>query len=98
MGADYGGRVACSGTEASMPILLPSMDPFYFCECVLADSRGWNFIAGDEQVLILLNGRQYEAGQCIVLPVRHAPTLLELDEWECAAVMRAAQRIATAQA
>jgi len=79
-----------------MPLKLPNMDPCYFCECVLAGSQGWNFLARDEQVLTLLNGRQYEIGQCIVLPVRHAPTLLELDDEECGAVMRAARRVAAA--
>ncbi len=79
-----------------MPIQLPDMDPCYFCECVLEGSQGWNFIARDEHVITLLNGRQYEEGQCIVVPVRHAPTLLELDDEEGAAVMRAARRIATA--
>ena len=63
-----------------MPIHLPNMDPCYLCECVLAGSQGWNFIARDEHVLVLLNGRQYEVGQCMVLPVRHAPTLLELSD------------------
>ena len=79
-----------------MPIHLPNMDPCYLCECVLAGSKGWNFIARDENVLVLLNGRQYEVGQCMVLPVRHAPTLLELSDAEGAAVMRAARRIALA--
>jgi histidine triad (HIT) family protein len=79
-----------------MPIRLPNMEPCYFCECVLAESQGWNFVARDEHVLTLLNGRQYETGQCIVVPVRHAPTLLELTDAEGAAVMRAARRIAAA--
>ena len=79
-----------------MPLTLPTMDPCYFCECVLAGPRGWNFISRDERVLVLLNGRQYETGQCIVLPVRHAPTLLDLTDEEGAAVMAAARRIATA--
>jgi histidine triad (HIT) family protein len=79
-----------------MPLRLPKMDPCYFCECVLAGSQGWNFIARDEDVLVLLNGRQYETGQCMVVPVRHAPTLLELNDEEGKAVMRAARRVATA--
>ena len=79
-----------------MPLTLPEMDPCYFCECVRAGPGGWNFIARDEHVLILLNGRQYESGQCIVAPVRHAPTLLELSDEDGAAVMRAANRIAKA--
>ena len=79
-----------------MPLTLPEMDPCYFCECARAGPAGWNFIARDEHVLILLNGRQYETGQCIVAPVRHAPTLLELSDEDGAAVMRAARRVATA--
>ena len=42
----------------------------------------------------MLNGRQYEVGQCIVLPLRHAPTILDLSDAEAAAVMCAAKRIA----
>ena len=79
-----------------MPLRLPKMDPCYFCECVRAGSQGWNFIARDEDVLVLLNGRQYETGQCMVVPVRHAPTLLELNDDEGKAVMRAARRVAAA--
>lgn len=72
------------------------MDPCFFCECVLAGSQGWNFIAREHGVLILLNGRQYETGQCLVLPVRHAPTLLDLSDEEGAAVMSGTRRIARA--
>jgi diadenosine tetraphosphate (Ap4A) HIT family hydrolase len=79
-----------------MPLRLPKMDPCYFCECVLAGAQAWNFIARDEDVLVLLNGRQYETGQCLVVPVRHAPTLLELNDEEGKAVMRTARRVATA--
>jgi histidine triad (HIT) family protein len=103
MATDYQGiraqkktPVADSGFGVEMPLTLPEMDPCYFCECVLAGPGGWNFVARDGEALILLNGRQYETGQCIVLPVRHAPTLLELSDEEGAAVMRAARRIATA--
>ena len=79
-----------------MPLRMPDMNPCYFCECAVAGAQGWNFVAQDDQVLTLLNGRQYEIGQCIVFPVRHAPTLLELDDEECGAVMRAARRVAAA--
>ena len=91
-----GARMADSSQESAMPLVLPTMEPCYFCECALAGPASWNFIARDENVLVLLNGRQYETGQCIVLPVRHAPTLLELSDEEGAAVMRAARRVANA--
>jgi diadenosine tetraphosphate (Ap4A) HIT family hydrolase len=40
----------------------------------------------------VLNGRQYEPGQCIVFPTRHAPTLFDLNEAESAAILRSAAR------
>ena len=43
--------------------------------------------------ITLLNGRQFEVGQCIVLPLRHAPTLLDLNDAEDAAVMASAKHI-----
>ena len=46
--------------------------------------------------MTLVNGRQFEVGQCIVIPKRHAPTLLDLCERECSAVMAAAQRVSNA--
>lgn len=44
----------------------------------------------------LLNGRQFEIGQCIVIPQRHAPTLLDLNSTEESAIMSAARRVARA--
>ena len=45
------------------------------------------------QTATFLNGRQFEVGQCVVVPKRHVPTLLELGDGECQAVMTAARRI-----
>ncbi len=42
--------------------------------------------------MTLLNGRQFEIGQCIVTPKRHAPTLLDLSGEEGFSVLAAAQR------
>ncbi len=44
--------------------------------------------------ITLLNGRQFEIGQCVVIPRRHVPTLLDLEEAEESAVMAAAKRVA----
>jgi diadenosine tetraphosphate (Ap4A) HIT family hydrolase len=46
--------------------------------------------------MTMLNGRQYEVGQCIVVSRRHAPTLLDLTVDEGAAVIAAATRAARA--
>jgi histidine triad (HIT) family protein len=78
-----------------MTFPMPVMEPCYFCE--LARSRdSWNHIIEDPLTMTVLNGRQYERGQCIVFPKRHAPTLLDLSAQEAAAVMLAAKRIGAA--
>jgi diadenosine tetraphosphate (Ap4A) HIT family hydrolase len=79
-----------------MPFPLPKGDPCYFCEIIRGNADRWNVIEQTELTMTVLNGRQYEVGQCIVVPIRHAPTLLELDEHEAAAVMSAAKRLADA--
>ena len=79
-----------------MNFAVPVMDPCYFCEISKPDSGSWNVIERTPLTLTVLNGRRYEAGQCIVLPVRHAHTLFELSDAEGAAVMQAARRVATA--
>ena len=82
--------------EGEVPIRLPQMDPCYFCQIIGGVSDQWNVIARDALTMTLLNGRQYEVGQCMVLPIRHAPTLLDLAEAEDAAIMAAARRLARA--
>jgi histidine triad (HIT) family protein len=72
---------------------LPEMDPCYLCAVVNGESEGWNVIDRSDLTVTILNARQFEVGQCMVLPVRHAPTLLELTEREGAAVMAAAKRM-----
>jgi histidine triad (HIT) family protein len=75
---------------------MPVMDPCYFCEIARRNTDGWNILMEDPLTMTVLNGRQYETGQCIVLPKRHVPTLLELSAQEAAAVMLAAKRIGAA--
>jgi histidine triad (HIT) family protein len=76
-----------------MALPLPVMNPCYLCEIVEGRSDDWNVIEQADLTVTILNGRQYEVGQCMVLPRRHAPTLLDLNELEGAAVMAAATRI-----
>jgi diadenosine tetraphosphate (Ap4A) HIT family hydrolase len=70
------------------------MDRCYFCDIIGGRDDRWNVLEETALTLTLLNGRQYETGQCIVVPVRHAPTLLDLQVEEEAAVMAAARRAA----
>jgi diadenosine tetraphosphate (Ap4A) HIT family hydrolase len=69
------------------------MDPCYFCEIALGNADRWNVIEQTDFTLTVLNGRQYEVGQCIVVPLRHAPTLVDLSDEEVAAVMTSAKRL-----
>jgi histidine triad (HIT) family protein len=72
---------------------LPQLDPCPFCELISGKADDWSVVERSERTVTLLNGRQYEVGQCIVVPVRHAPTLIDLTEAEDAAIMAAARRI-----
>ena len=75
---------------------MPDGDPCFFCEITLGNTHQWQIIEEDELTITLLNGRQFEIGQCVVVPRRHAPTVLDLAETEDAAIMAAAKRLARA--
>ena|SRR5688572_14094463 len=77
-----------------MPLRLPEMDPCYFCQIREGAIERWNVVEQTRLTFTLLNGRQFEVGQCMVIPMRHAPTLLDLTAEEDAAVMAAARRAA----
>jgi diadenosine tetraphosphate (Ap4A) HIT family hydrolase len=79
-----------------MPIRLPDMERCYFCALRDGVIERWNVLEQTDVAMIVLNGRQFEVGQCMVVPVRHAPTLLDLTPQEDAAIMTAARRVARA--
>ena len=79
-----------------MPIELPKVEVCYFCQIIDGSVERWSVIEQTEQTITVLNGRQFEVGQCIVVPIRHAPTLLDLTDGEGAAVMAAAKRVSAA--
>ena len=76
-----------------MTLPLPQTNPCYLCE-IVAQPASWNVIDRTDLTITVLNGRQFETGQCRVLPLRHAPTIVDLTEPEGAAVMAAAKRLA----
>ena len=82
--------------DEMMPLELPETDTCYFCDIIDGKADRWAIVEDAESTLVLLNGRQFETGQCIVVPKRHAPTLLELDEPELSAILATAQRAADA--
>ena len=75
---------------------MPEGDPCFFCEIASGSTHQWQVLAEDKLTITLLNGRQFEIGQCVVIPRRHVPTLLELESAEESAVMAAAKRLARA--
>jgi histidine triad (HIT) family protein len=78
------------------PFPMPTMDPCYFCEIIAGTTDTWNVIERTALTTTVLNARQFEIGQCMVVSNRHAPTLFDLTEKEEAAVMAAARKIAEA--
>ena len=75
---------------------MPEGDPCFFCEITNGNTHQWQIVGEDDLTMTLLNGRQFEKGQCVVIPRRHAPTLLDLETLEEAAIMAAAKRLAQA--
>lgn len=75
---------------------MPDAESCFFCEIANGNANQWQIIAADELTMTLLNGRQFETGQCIVIPRRHAPTILDLETAEETAVMAAAKRLTRA--
>lgn len=75
---------------------MPDGEPCFFCEIANGNTQQWQVVAESELTLTLLNGRQFETGQCVVISRRHAPTLLDLNSAEESAVMAAAKRVAGA--
>lgn len=79
-----------------MTFPLPEVDSCYLCGVVESLPASWNVVERTDLTVTILNGRQFEIGQCMVLPVRHAPTVLDLTQPEEAAVMSAARRVTRA--
>ncbi len=75
---------------------LPEQAPCYFCEIVAGRLNQWQIVEASTLTMTLLNGRQFENGQCIVVPRRHATTILDLTAEESSAIMLAAQRLTEA--
>ena len=76
-----------------MTFPLPPGDPCHFCQIIEGKADRWNVIEQNDVTITLLNGRQFEVGQCVVVPIRHAPTLLDLTEDEAAEIMSTAKQL-----
>lgn len=74
---------------------LPRVDRCVFCE-TFAGRADKGVVEETEHTFTLVSNRQFEEGQLLVVPRRHAPTLLDLTDAEAAAVTGAARRAAPA--
>ncbi len=54
-----------------MTLQLPEQEPCYFCEIISGQTDQWTVSEDADLTITLLNGRQFEVGQCVILPVRH---------------------------
>ena len=78
-----------------MPFELPQ-GPCIFCERISGERDDWAVIDEDELTISWINPAQFEEGQALVIPRRHAPTLLDLTDEEAAALMANVRRLAKA--
>ena len=77
------------------PFELPTMTPCVFCE-MLAGRVDKGLVEETELTLTIVNIRQYEVGQALVITRRHAPTILDLTDEETHALMDAVRRASAA--
>lgn len=69
------------------PFELPTWDPCSFCSVLKEGQESRHLVRVTETTITLVNPRQFELGQMLVVPRRHAPTLLDLTDDEAHAVM-----------
>jgi len=77
-------------------IELPEQDPCEFCEGMAGRDPTWAVVEECAHTVTAINPSQYEIGQCCVITKRHVGTLLDLNDDEASAIIKAAKRAATA--
>ena len=77
-------------------IELPDQEPCEFCEGMAGRDPTWAVIDECAHTMTVINPSQYEVGQCCVITRRHVGTLLDLNNEESSAIIKAAKRVATA--
>src|SRR5438132_14071358 len=83
------------GWEVIIPIEIPQRDRCAFCRYI--EGQGQAAVVEElDDTLAFLNPRQYGIGAMLVIPKRHAPTVLDLEATEATAVMRHVHRLAQA--
>ena len=79
-----------------MNLELPAVDSCIFCDWMTTRPDSWQVLEETELTLAALTGTQFEVGQSIIIPRRHAPTLFDLSDEESTAIMEAARRVGRA--
>lgn len=79
-----------------MAFELPPGDPCLFCERIVGRRQDWAPIEETDCTISFINPRQFERGQSLVIPRRHAPTFVDLAVAEVEELMRAVHRLAKA--
>ncbi len=64
------------------PFEMPIQTPCAFCELAAGRGETGHIIDATEKTLTFINIRQFEIGQLLVIPRRHAPTILDLADDE----------------
>lgn len=82
-------------TGESGHLELPDDGDCAFC-AYLDGSRPYTVLARDAQVAVLVTREQRGVSHLLVVPVRHAPTILDLDDAEADALMTWLRRAAAA--
>lgn len=77
-------------------IELPAQEPCEFCEGMAGRDPTWAVIEECSHTVTAINPSQYEVGQCCVITKRHVGTLLQINDEEASAIIKAARRAATA--
>ncbi len=80
-----------------MPIDVPQRDRCAFCNNI-AGLNSFVVVEDLAETLAFLPARQHGTGHVLVIPRRHASTILDLDRAEAVAIMRQVHRIANAVA
>jgi histidine triad (HIT) family protein len=81
--------------EVSMPIEMPQRDRCPFCNLVAGTST-FAVVEELDDTMAWLPPRQSGLGHVLIIPKRHASTILDLDPTEAVAIMRHVHRVATA--
>jgi diadenosine tetraphosphate (Ap4A) HIT family hydrolase len=76
-----------------MPIEMPEQDPCHICQVVNGVDNTWATVEERDLCLSLMSAEQFEIGQCVVVPRRHAGTLVDLTSDEGLEIMTTAQRL-----